>query len=333
MSQKRFPGITENILDLIGDTPLLKLNRIQGDADCTILAKLEYLNPSGSIKDRMALQMITNGEKEGRIQAGKTTLVEASSGNTAQAIAFVGAVKGYRTRVRLPSSASPVEKIRALQRFGAEIELMDAGEGAVEANELARKAGLHGATIEIPGRVKCLMEEQASPDIYWLRQFSNPGNVEGQAQIGREILAQTSGRIDMFVASIGTGGTFLGVSQVLKSALREVQCIAVQPIGTEAEQAPLSPETIYIPGISGGILEQIRDSGIADEIITVSNEDAVSMAYRLSKEEGLIVGISSGANAFVAHQKAVLPEMKGKTIVTIMVDNGFRYVTSELYVT
>ena len=333
MTQQRFPTITDNILDLIGDTPLLQLNRIAQETDCRILAKLEFLNPSGSIKDRMALCMIATAESQGRISPGITTLVEASSGNTAQAVAFVAAVKGYHAKVRLPASAAPGEKLRALKRYGAEIELMKAGEEAVEANQLARQAGLHGATIEIPGRVKCLREEQEDPSIYWLRQFSNPANVQGQAEIGREILLQTNGQVDMFIASVGTGGTFLGVSQALRAAIPSVQCIAVQPFGTPDEQAPLGANTVYIPGISGGILEQIRDTGLADEIVTVGNDAATEMAYRLSREEGLNVGMSSGANAFVAYQKALLPEMRGKTIVTIMVDSGYRYITSEMYIT
>ncbi len=326
-------GITESILDLIGDTPLLRLPRISADTGAEILAKLEFLNPSGSIKDRMALRMIVDAEAQGRIQPGKTTLTEASSGNTAQAVAFVSAVKGYRSRIRLPKSIATPEKLKALQRFGADIELMKADDEADEANRVARQAGLHGATIEIPGRVKCLKEEQEMPDVFWLRQFSNTSNTEGQSEIGNELLKQTARQIDVFISSVGTGGTFLGVSRVLKAAIPWVRCIAVQPIGWKADQHPLSADAIYVPGITGGILKTIRDSSIADEIIAVSNDDAVAMAYRLSREEGLNVGISSGANAFVALQTAQLMEMRGKTIVTIMVDRGDRYVSSEKYVT
>jgi len=325
--------ITESILDLIGNTPLLRLSRISAGTGAEILGKLEFLNPSGSIKDRMALQMISNAEEQGRIVPGKTILTEASSGNTAQAVAFVSAVKGYQTRIRLPESTASPEKIKALQRFGAEIELMKADEEADEANRLARQAGLHGATVEIPGRVKCLREEREMPDVYWLRQFSNPSNIEGQSKIGYELLEQTDGKIDVFITSVGTGGTFLGVSRVLKASLDQVLCIAVQPVGWKADQHPLSEDAIYVPEITDGILKTIRDSSIADEIIAVPNDDAVRMAYRLSQEEGLNVGISSGANAFVAWQKAQLPSMQGKTIVTIMVDSGNRYISIEKYVT
>ncbi|MGE5123693.1 MAG: pyridoxal-phosphate dependent enzyme, partial [Acidobacteriaceae bacterium] len=161
--------ITESILDLIGHTPLLRLSQISAGTGAAILAKLEFLNPSGSIKDRMALRMIEDAEAQGRIMPGKTTLTEASSGNTAQAVAFVSAVKGYRARIRLPESTASPEKLKALQRFGAEIELMKAEDEADEADRMARQAGLHGATIEIPGRVKCLKEEQETADVFWLR--------------------------------------------------------------------------------------------------------------------------------------------------------------------
>lgn len=330
---RRHSGITESILDLIGSTPLLRLSRISAGTGATILAKLEFLNPSGSIKDRMALRMIADAEAENHIRPGETTLVEASSGNTAQAVAFVSAVKGYRARIRLPESTASPEKLKALQRYGAEIELMKAGEEEEEANCVARQAGLHGATIEIPGRVKCLKEEKENRDVYWLRQFSNASNTKGQSEIGCEILEQSGNQVDIFITSVGTGGTFLGVSQVLKAALPSVRCIAVQPVGWKADQHPLSTDAIYVPGITDGILKTIRDSGIADEIIAVSNDDAVAMAYRLSREEGLNVGISSGANAFIAWQKSQMPEMRGKVIVTIMVDSGYRYINSEKYVT
>lgn len=333
MSIQRYPGITESILDLIGNTPLLRLSRISKGTGANILAKLEFLNPSGSIKDRMALRMIEDAEKQGRIRQGETTLIEASSGNTAQAVAFVSAVKGYHSRIRLPESTASPEKLKALKRYGADIELMKTEEEEEESNRLAQQAGLHGATIEIPGRVKCLKEEKETPYVYWLRQFSNASNTKGQAEIGLELLEQTSGKIHVFITSVGTGGTFLGVSQVIKDHLPHVHCIAVQPVGWKASQHPLSADAIYVPGITDGILKTIRDSSIADEIIAVSNEDAVAMAYRLSTEEGLNVGISSGANAFVAWQKAQSPEYNGKTIITIMVDSGYRYISSEKYIT
>lgn len=333
MTVNRHQRVTESILDLIGDTPILRLKKITLGCEANILLKLEHLNPSGSIKDRMALRMIEDGEHAGQIVPGVTTLVEASSGNTAQAVAFVAAVKGYAAKIRLPESTAFPEKCKALERFGAIVELMQSGEEEQEANQLARQAGLHGATIEIPGRLLCLKEEQSDPNVLWLRQFSNPGNVNGQAEIGKEILEQTDGKVDVFIASVGTGGTFLGVSRVLKEALPNMRCIVVQPIGWKADAHPLAPDAKYVPGITGGILKEIRDSGIADEILSVANEDAIEMAHRLSREEGLNCGISTGANVLIALREARKPGMKGKNVVTIMVDGGYRYVTQERYVT
>ena len=202
-----------------------------------------------------------------------------------------------------------------------------------ESNNLAKAAGLHGATIEIPGRVRCYLEEQDTPDHLWIRQFSNPGNEAGQSVIADELLEQTGGKIDVFIASIGTGGTFLGVTKVLKENIPNVKCIVVQPAGWDGWEDPLSPSKKYIPNISGGILEEIRDSGIADEIQFLGSDDARDMAYRLSREEGIFCGMSSGANVFVAHQEASKPGMKGKNIVTVLVDRGDRYLTNEKYTT
>lgn len=330
----RYTGITESLTDLIGYTPLLKLNKVTKGAAGSVLVKLEHMNPSGSIKDRMALRIIEEAEASGRIQPGISKLVESSSGNTAQGIAFVGAVKGYKVKIRLPESTAMPEKKKALERFGAEIDLMRFGEAVdPEADKMAKDAGLHGATIEIPGRVKCLKEEEDDPKVYWTRQFSNPANWQAQGDIGREILEQTDGKIDVFIASIGTGGTFLGVSRVLKEALPNVKCIALQPTGWEGFEDPLSPETKYVPGITGGIVQAIRDSGIADEILFLGNEEALEMGYRLSREEGLNCGFSSAACIHVALKEAAKPGMKGKNVVTIVVDGGYRYINDERFIT
>lgn len=333
MFKNGYPGITESVLDLIGNTACLKLSKVTKGLNSNVLLKLEYLNPSGSIKDRMGLRMIESAEEAGLIQPGVTTLTEASSGNTAQAVAMVAAVKGYKIVLRVPESTASPEKLKALSRFGAIVELMKYGEEAPEADRMAKDAGLHGATVEMPGRVKCLLEEKNTPDTYWLRQFSNPANWQAQAQIGRELLAQTGGKIDVFVASIGTGGTFLGVSSILKEALPHVKCVAVQPTGWEGFIDPLGPDTKYVPGVTGGILETIRDSGLADEICNLGTKEAVDMAYRLSREEGLNVGMSTGANVFVALEQAKRPGMDGKTVVTVAVDSGYRYIKSEIFIT
>lgn len=323
--------IINSILEIIGNTPLLKLNKIGEGLDANILVKCEHLNPSGSIKDRMALCMVEMEEDAGKIKPGVSTILTASSGNTAMAVSMVSAVKGYKVKVRFPEATGVPEKIRVLERYGAELEVVSMDDE--ESDNLSKAAGLHGATIEIPGRVRCYVEEQSTSDHLWIRQFSNPGNEAGQSQIADELLEQTEGKIDVFIASIGTGGTFLGVTKVLKENIPNVKCIVVQPAGWDGWEDPLSPSKKYIPNISGGILEEIRDSGIADDIQFLGSDDAREMAYRLSREEGIFCGMSSGANVFVAHQEASKPGMQGKNIVTLLVDRGDRYLTHEMYTT
>lgn len=330
MNMYKHSGILNSILEAVGDTPLVRLNSVARGLSAEVLAKCEYLNPSGSIKDRMALRMISDAEEAGVIQPGVSVLTDASSGNTAQALSMVAAVKGYKVKVQFEAATAHPEKIRALERYGATFEIVETDE---EADLISQAAGLHGATIEIPGRLKCLREEEATPNHLWMRQFANPSNVAGQSEVAKELLVQTNGKIDVFVASIGTGGTFLGVTRVLKAALPHVRCIAVQPLGWEGWEDPLSPEKKYIPGISGGILQEIRDGSIADEVVFVNSEDARRIAYRLSREEGIYCGMSSGANVYVALEEAQKPEMRGKTITTVIVDRGDRYLSDERYIT
>jgi cysteine synthase A len=331
MGAKKNEAILNNILEAIGNTPLVKLNKIAKGFGAEVLVKCEYLNPSGSVKDRMALCMVEGAEEAGKIKPGLTTITDASSGNTAQALSMVGAVKGYKIKLRFPEDLAAPEKIRALKRYGADYELVSMEDENVRT--LMEDAGLHGAMMEIPARAKCLEEEENYANFLWIRQFANPGNVAGVREIGRELLEQTNGKIDVFVASIGTGGTFLGISQVLKEALPNVRCIAVQPSGWEGWDDILSPEAEYIPGISGGIVQEIRDSGIADDVIFVGNDRAREMAYRLSGEEGIYCGMSSGANVYVALEEAKKPGMKGKVVVTPIVDRGDRNISDERYMT
>ncbi len=333
MTTENRDGTINSLLDLIGNTPLLKLMNVTRGMEGNVLVKLENRNPSGSIKDRMALKIIEDAEKEGIISPGRNTIVESSSGNTAIALSFVGAVKGYKVKIRLHENTACPEKMRYLQRYGTEVVIIKCGEDNPEADKFAKDAGLHGATIEIPGRLECLKEEQGNEGVYWARQFSNPSNWQAQAQIGKELLIQTQGKIDTFIASIGTGGTFLGVAKVLKEALPHVKCIALQPTGWEGWSDPLLPTTKYIPGITGGIVKEIRDSGIADELRYLGNAEAYEMAMRLSREEGLNCGISTAACIFIALQEARKSEMKGKNVVTIMVDGGDRYVKDMIFIT
>ena len=316
--------IVDNVLELIGNTPMVKLKRLAGEIQANVLTKLEYLNPSGSIKDRMALRIIEDAEKAGLLKPGYT-VVEASSGNTGIALSFICAVKGYKMKIYYPEDVWQQEKSRMVERFGGQVEAVPLVE-----TKLAREAGVHGARVEIPGRVRCMEEEQRDPSVFWARQFANPANVAAQSEVGKEILKQTDGRVDVFVAAVGTGGTLLGVAEVLKEELPRVRIVAVEPGGWPGFTSPLSSEAKFIPGITGGIIEQIRDSNIVDEVVSVGNEDARHMAYRLSQEEGLFCGMSSGANVFVAVNEA-RKLGKGKNVVTVLVDRGDRYFSSERF--
>lgn len=318
--------VVDSVLELVGNTPMIRLHKVTKGLEANVLVKLEYLNPSGSYKDRIALRMIEDAEKTGILKPGDT-IVESSSGNTAIALAFVGAVKGYKVRIYYPQEVWQEEKKKTLHRFGAEVEVVPLVE-----TKIARDAGVHGARVEIPGRVKCKEMEESNPDVWWARQFSNPSNVLAHNDLGREILEQTRGKVDVYVSSIGTGGNFLGVTQVLKEKIPHVKCVAVEPAGWPGWIDPLSPEVKYVPGITGGIMEQIRDSGLVDEVVFVSNEDARNMAYRLSQEEGMFCGMSTGANVFEAinEAKKLGP---GKNVVTVAVDSGDRYFSDERFIT
>lgn len=312
--------ISNNALELIGNTPLLKLDNITKGLDVSVLAKLEYLNPSGSIKDRMALRMIEEAEKKGVVKPGYT-IIESSSGNTAIALSFVGALKGYTVELYMPKVMQE-EKVKIIKRYGAKTRLVDAE------REMKERA-VHGAYIEVPGRMICKEREEREPKVWWARQFSNRDNTRANHQTGKEILEQTDGQVDAFVASVGTGGTLLGVAEVLKEKIPEIKIYAVEP--AECPFMTLSNFTV-IPGITGGILSDIVESGFVEEIIKVKDQDAVNMAHRLSEEEGLFVGMSSGANVFAAVNVA---KRLGKdaNVVTALPDRGDRYFSSEHYIT
>ncbi len=323
--------IHNSILEVIGGTPLVRLQHLPEDAVGQVLMKCEYLNPSGSVKDRMALCMIETAERDGKIDPSRTHIEEASSGNTAIALSMVCAAKGYPVKIYFPEATVVPEKIAYLKRFGAELE--ETPLDFDDANRMAKEAGLHGAAIEVPGRVKCLNDEKNDPSVYWTRQFSNPANKMGQTAIAHELLEQTGGKVDAFVASIGTGGTLLGVASVLKQEVPHARIIAVQPTGWEGWTDPLSKDTKYIPGITGGLNKEIRDSGIVDEVVWVGTEEARTTAYLLSQKEGILCGMSGGANVYVAIQEARKPEMKDKNIVAVLVDRGDRYFSDERYIT
>jgi len=326
MDRRSREAVHGSVLDLIGNTPLVRLNKVTAGLEAEVLAKLEYLNPSGSIKDRIALYMIENAEKRGDLKPGYR-IVEASTGNTGIALSFVAAVKGYPMTVYMPKAVASEERKRMMESYGAQIELV-----GTEDLDTALDPSVHGGVIEIVPRQKCKEVEAANPHTWWARQFSNPDNVAAHRETtGKEILEQTGGQINAFVASIGTGGTLLGVSQAIKPVCPEAQMIAVEPAG--APWIGRGKEAIpFIEGITDGLLFDILDGGVAEEILWVTDEDAVQMARRLAREEGLFCGMSAGANVFAALQVAKKLG-KDKTVVAILTDSRDRYLTTERYIT
>ena len=318
--------IVNSILEVIGNTPLLRLNQIPGSAEAEILAKLEYLNPSGSIKDRIARYMIEAAERQGALRPGYK-IVEASTGNTGTALAFVSAVKGYPMVVFCPSVTSSEERVRIMKSYGAQIHVID-----LEQEKDLPDLSVHGGVIEIIPRQKCRDMEQNSGDVWWARQFSNPENVRAHRETTAvEILDQTEGRLDAFVASVRTGGTLMGVAQALREYDPAIRIVGVEPassplLAVEREQIPV------IEGITDGWILEILDSGLVDEVIPVADETAIRMAHQLSEQEGLFCGMSSGANVYAARQVAKKLGV-GKRVVTVLPDSRDRYLFHEKYTT
>ena len=316
----------KNTLSLIGNTPMVRINRISKDVDADILAKLEYLNPSGSMKDRIALKMIEMAEEEGKLKSG-FTIVESSTGNTGISLSYVGTMKGYKVVIyeTIPGKVGE-EKVKIMRNYGAEVNVIT----PKDLQSLKEKS-VPGAEIELPGRRICLDLERNKQDIWWARQYSNPGNVKAHHETAREILAQANGSVDAFVMSIGTGGTLMGNAEVLKKGLPHVKVIGVIP---EASKTGMTPGMPYPrTDISGGIVSDLMERPeLIDEIVRVKDEEAVEMTHRLWREEGLFAGVSSGANVLVA-SKVAKRMGKGKTVVTILPDSGDRYLTEAHYVT
>jgi len=309
-----------SLLDLIGKTPIKKLDIIGEKNSINIWVKLENLNPSGSLKDRIALQMIEDAEKNGDLKKG-FTIIESSSGNTAIALSFVGGIKGYRRIIFLPEIVAQ-EKIKMIEKYGAETRIVKTGK------EL-QDSSIHGSFIEVPGRIMCKEMEEREPKVWWARQFSNPSNYKAHMKLGEEIIAQMGNKIDVFVASVGTGGTLFGVAKILKKNIPNVKIIAVEP--AEASHVSLTNFEI-IPGITGGILKNILDSKLVDEFIKVTDSEAIEMSRRLTIEEGLFVGVSAGANVLIALR--IAKDMgENCNVVTVLPDRGDRYITSEHYIT
>ena len=306
--------VKESALELIGGTPILKLNRYAkkaGVTNATILAKLEYLNPAGSVKDRIALAMIEDAEKKGILKEG-ATIIEPTSGNTGIGLAAVAAAKGYRAILTLPETMS-VERRNLLKAYGAELVLTEGAKGMkgaiAKAEEL--KNEIEGAVI--------------------LGQFVNPANpAVHKATTGPEIWDQTDGKVDIFVAGVGTGGTITGVGEYLKEKNPNVKVVAVEPVGSPV----LSKGTAgahKIQGIGAGFVPEVLNTTIYDEIITIENEDAFAEGKAFAVSEGILVGISSGAALKAASILAQRPENAGKNIVALLPDSGDRYLSTPLF--
>lgn len=303
----------DTITDLIGSTPLLKLNRFAAaeNLGAEVYAKLEYFNPAGSVKDRIAYAMITDAEKSGALKPG-SVIIEPTSGNTGVGLALVSAVRKYRLILTMPDTMS-VERRNLLKALGAEIVLTPGAEGMKGA--IAKAEALKA---EHPGAII-------------LQQFENPANPAVHvATTGEEIWRDTDGKVDLFVAGVGTGGTVSGVGKALKKHNPAVRIVAVEP-----QDSPVlsggKPGPHKIQGIGAGFVPKIYDAGVVDEIIPVSNDDAIRTSRELAAEEGLLVGISAGAAAAAATQLALRPENKGKNIVVLLPDTGERYLSTLLY--
>lgn len=306
--------IKESALELIGGTPLLKLNRYSekaGVKGATVLAKLEYLNPAGSVKDRIALAMIEDAEKSGKLKPG-ATIIEPTSGNTGIGLAAVAAAKGYRAILTLPDTMS-VERRNLLKAYGAELVLTEGAKGMkgaiAKAEELEKE--IDGAVI--------------------LGQFVNPSNpAVHKATTGPEIWKQTDGKVDIFIAGVGTGGTVTGVGEYLKEQNPNVKVVAVEP-ATSPVLSKGTPGAHKIQGIGAGFVPEVLNTKIYDEVIAIENDDAFAEGRSFALAEGILVGISSGAALKAASILAARPENAGKTIVVLLPDSGDRYLSTPLF--
>ncbi len=304
--------IAPNITDLIGNTPLVRLNRVTRGLGAEVVAKLESNNPAASVKDRIGLAMIEAAERDGLIQAGKNILVEPTSGNTGIALAFVAAVKGYDCILVMPETMSPERRV-VLRAFGAKLVLTEGAKGMKGAVEKAN---------ELVERV---------PDAFMPQQFNNPANPEiHRKTTAEELWNDTDGRIDALVAGVGTGGTITGVAQVLKERKPSFQAIAVEPAASPVLSGG-APGPHKIQGIGAGFVPEVLARDLVDEVVAVDNEEAFSMARRLAAEEGILCGISSGANVTAAVRYAGRPENEGKLVVAIIPSFGERYLNTDLF--
>lgn len=306
--------IANKLTELVGNTPLLALNKFaasKGIAEGSVIAKVEYFNPAGSVKDRIALAMVEDAEQKGILKPG-ATIIEPTSGNTGVGLAFVSAVKGYKLILTMPDSMS-VERRNLLKAYGARLELTPG------------KDGMKGAIA----KAESLKAE--TPGAVILQQFENLANPEKHYRTtGEEIWKDTDGQVDIFVAGVGTGGTVSGVGKLLKEKNPNVKIVAVEPASSPVLSGG-APGPHKIQGIGAGFVPKTFNRSVVDQIVTVENDDAIRTGRQLAQTEGLLVGISSGAAAFAASELAKLPENKGKKIVALLPDTGERYLSTILY--
>ena len=306
-------NIYQGTLGLIGNTPLVELTHIEKKygLEARLLAKLEYFNPAGSVKDRIAKEMIEQAERDGKLKEG-STIIEPTSGNTGIGLAAIAAAKGYRLIIVLPETMS-VERRNIIKAYGAELVLSDGSKGMKGA--IAKAEELH----------------KEIPDSFIPEQFENPANPAAHRKTtGPEIWADTDGEVDACVAGVGTGGTITGVGEFLKSKKADVKIVAVEP-ATSAVLSTGQAGAHKIQGIGAGFVPNTLNTEIYDEIIPVSNEDSFALGKEIAKEEGVLVGISSGAALYAAIEVAKRPEFKGKTVVALLPDSGDRYYSTDLF--
>ena len=309
--------IYERITDLVGDTPLVKLHRMTAGLKCTLLAKLEFFNPASSVKDRIAVAMLEDAEQRGVIKPG-SVIIEPTSGNTGIGLAFACAAKGYRLILTMPETMS-IERRLLLKGYGAELVLTPGAEG------------MRGSIAEAEKIAA------ATPNSFIPQQFKNPANPNiHRSTTAEEIWNDTDGTVDILVAGVGTGGTITGVAEVIKPRKPSFKAIAVEPkdspvITQTINHEPLHPGPHKLQGIGAGFVPDNLHIDIVDEVIQVTNEDAIEFARRVAREEGILVGISSGAALWAALQVAKRPESAGKTIVVIIPSNGERYLSTVLF--
>ena len=303
--------IAKSLIELVGNTPLVELSRFNTQAKANLIAKVEYFNPAGSVKDRVALAMIEDAERRGVITKG-ATIIEPTSGNTGVGLALASALKGYRLILTMPETMS-IERRMLVRAYGAEVVLTPGAEGMKGA--IAKAEALHAAT----------------PNSFIPLQFNNTANSQAHYRTtGQEIWRDTDGKVDVFVAGVGTGGTVSGVGRALKEKNPDIYVVAVEP----DESAVLSgekPGPHKIQGIGAGFVPKVYEAGVVDEVIRVKSNDAIRTSRQLAATEGLVVGISSGASAYAALQLSLRERFAGKNIVALLPDTGERYLSTVLY--